>query len=155
VTRQLLVLLSATILILPAAFAQDDNTPTLEGTSWQLVVIHSLADSEFEPASPEDYLLRFRSGNRLQIEAHCNQAGATWQINGNSLTLTDLVSTRKLCPSPSLFNRYLMNLQRAVSVTVAGERLVLHTDSDAERMVFEPYIFKPGVFKPGVSPPGC
>ncbi len=143
-TRQLLVLLSATILILPAAVAQDDNTPTLEGTSWQLVVIHSLADSEFEPTSPADYLLRFRSGKRLQIEAHCNQAGATWQLNGNSLTLTDLVSTRKLCPSPSLFNRYLMNLQRVVSVTVADQRLVLHTDSDAERMVFEPYVFNPG-----------
>lgn len=138
-------LLNSLAIMLPLlATAQDDTASSLEGTSWQLVSIHSVANSKFEPQTPENYLLRFRSGGRLQIEADCNQAGASWQLDGSTLSLTDLVSTRKLCPQPSLFNRYLMNLERVRSITFVNDQLVLQTSSEADRMVFEPYVFVPG-----------
>jgi len=143
--RALMTLLCTAAGMLPAlAFAQSTSSVELEGTSWQLVTIHSVANSVFTPESPTDYLLRFRGGGRLQIEADCNQAGATWELVDRSLQLTDLVSTRKLCPAPSLFNRYLMNLQRTASVSRDGERLILQTTSAADRMIFEPYVFTPG-----------
>lgn len=123
--------------------AQGAPAPDLENTSWQLVAIHSFNDSVFEPRNPENYLLRFRLENRLQIEADCNQAGATWNQDGNSLSLTGLVTTRKLCVAPSLFNRYIMNLERTRAIESDGDELILRTASEFEWMVFEPYVFNP------------
>ena len=124
------------------------NTPaaaqSLENTSWQLVAIHGFNDSVFTPRNPESYLLRFRLENRLQIEADCNQAGATYNLEGEELTITGLVTTRKLCIAPSLFNRYIMNIERATSVSLTDETLIVRTASEADWLEFEPYVFVPG-----------
>lgn len=116
---------------------------SLENSSWQLVAIHSFNDSEFTPDAPENYLLRFRLENRLQIEADCNQAGATWTLDGDTLVITGLVTTRKLCNAPSLFNRYIMTLQQTESVTREADTLILRSANGVEWMQFEPYVFTP------------
>ena len=115
----------------------------LENTSWQLKAIFSFNDSEFKPANPSNYLLRFRLDSRLQIEADCNQAGATWTADGEAIFLTDLVTTRKLCMQPSLFNRYIMNLNRTVAFELEDNRLILRTNTETDWMEFEPYVFTP------------
>ncbi len=121
------------------AFAQDD----LENSSWQLVAIHSFNDSVFTPDEPENYLLRFRMENRLQIEADCNQAGATWEFDGEALSITALVTTRKLCNAPSLFNRYIMTLQQTGSASLQADSLILRSSNGVDWMEFEPYVFTP------------
>lgn len=125
--------------LLNSANAQDD----LENSSWQLVAIHSFNDSVFVPDKPENYLLRFRMENRLQVEADCNQAGATWEIDGDSLSITALVTTRKLCNAPSLFNRYIMTLQQTESATRQTNTLILRSSNGVDWMEFEPYVFTP------------
>ena len=115
----------------------------LENSSWQLVSIHSFNDSEFIPDQPENYLLRFRLENRLQIEADCNQAGATWELDGESLAVTALVTTRKLCNAPSLFNRYIMTLQQTESIARDEDKLILRSSNGVDWMEFEPYVFTP------------
>ena len=122
------------------AFAQEES---LANTSWQLVVIYGFNNSEFIPSNPENYILRFRLESRLQIEADCNQAGATWTQDMDRLTLTDLVTTRKLCVQPSLFNRFIMNLDRSESYELLDDQLILRTNSEADWMLFEPYVFVP------------
>lgn len=126
--------------LLPTLAQQD---PTLENTSWKLVSIHGFGDSEFIPSNPENYLLRFRLENRLQIEADCNQAGATWGLDGDSFTLRQLVTTRKLCIQPSLFNRYIMNLDQAAFLMLEGDRLIIKSASEVDWMEFEPYVLTP------------
>ena len=116
---------------------------SLENTSWQLIAIYGFNNSEFIPNNPENYLMRFRLESRLQIEADCNQAGATWTQDVDRLTLTDLVTTRKLCVQPSLFNRFIMNLDRSESYELLDDQLILRTNSEADWMVFEPYVFVP------------
>ena len=116
---------------------------SLENTSWQLIAIYGFNNSEFIPNNPENYLMRFRLESRLQIEADCNQAGATWTQDIDRLTLTDLVTTRKLCVQPSLFNRFIMNLDRSESYELLDDQLILRTNSEADWMLFEPYVFVP------------
>ncbi|MCY4356371.1 MAG: META domain-containing protein [Gammaproteobacteria bacterium] len=113
-------------------------------SSWQLVAIHAANDSVFVPRKPRDHLLRFRMDNRLQIEADCNQAGATYTQDETRLAITDLVTTRKLCVAPSLFNRFILNLMRTQSIRLEVERLILYTDLETDWMEFEPYVFVPG-----------
>lgn len=133
------LLVAAALLLNSPSSAQE-----LENTSWQLVAIHGFNDSVFTPRNPESYLLRFRLENRLQIEADCNQAGASWALDGEALSVTGLVTTRKLCVAPSLFNRYIMNIERATSLSLRGETLIVRTASESDWMEFEPYIFVPG-----------
>ena len=116
---------------------------SLEGSSWQLSTIYGFNNSEFSPPNPQNYLLRFRMDNRLQIEADCNQGGATWVLEESSLTLTELITTRKLCLSPSLFNRYVMNLMRTETAEILANKLILRTNTGTDWMEFEPYIFIP------------
>ena len=130
----------SSLLSIDRVVAQENS---LENTSWQLKAIFSFNNSEFKPANPSDYLLRFRLDNRLQIEADCNQAGATWATDGEAIVLTDLVTTRKLCIQPSLFNRYIMNLNRTVDFELEDNRLILRTNTEADWMEFEPYVFTP------------
>jgi heat shock protein HslJ len=138
-------ILSAGLLAVAALLlSSPSSAQELENTSWQLVAIHGFNDSVFTPRNPESYLLRFRLENRLQIEADCNQAGATWALDGEALSVTALVTTRKLCVAPSLFNRYIMNIERATSLSLRGETLIVRTASESDWMEFEPYIFVPG-----------
>lgn len=116
---------------------------SLENSSWQLVAIHSFNNSVFTPEDPEKYLLRFRIENRLQIEADCNQAGATWNVDGESISFTELVSTRKLCIAPSLFNRYIMVLQQTETINREDDTLILRSSNGVDWMEFEPYIYTP------------
>ena len=115
----------------------------LENTSWQLKTIFGFNNSEYKPEDPSNYLLRFRLDNRLQIEADCNQAGATWTVEEETISLTALVTTRKLCIQPSLFNRYIMNLNRTETFELMDNRLILRTSTETDWMEFEPYIFTP------------
>ncbi|MCG8412695.1 MAG: META domain-containing protein [Pseudomonadales bacterium] len=139
----LLAALALTIAGLNTAAAQ--SSIELENSSWQLVAIHAANDTVFVPEVPQNHLLRFRMDNRLQIEADCNQAGATYNQDGNGLKITDLVTTRKLCVAPSLFNRYILNIMRTVGMRVEGENLIIQTDIASDWMEFEPYVFVPGV----------
>ena len=115
----------------------------MENTSWQLKTIFGFNNTEYTPGNPSDYLLRFRLDNRLQIEADCNQAGATWTVDEETISLTALVTTRKLCIQPSLFNRYIMNLNRTETFELMDNRLILRTSTKTDWMEFEPYIFTP------------
>ena len=122
--------------------AQENS---LENTSWQLKTILGFDNSEYIPEDSSNYLLRFRLDNRLQIEADCNQAGATWTVEGKTISLTKLVTTRKLCIQPSLFNRYIMNLNRTVTFELINDRLILRTSTKTDWMEFEPYVFVPSL----------
>lgn len=137
--------LAATVGLLASAYlnAQGEDSSPLENTSWQLVEIKGSSGSVQRPGNPEKYLLRFRLNSRAQITADCNEAGATWEHEGNSLRLTALVTTRKLCVAPSLFNFYIMHLQNTRQVELGTERLTLSTENRMAELIFEPYVFTP------------
>ena len=123
--------------------AQGEDSTPLENTSWQLVEIRSSSGTVQVPDNPENYLLRFRLAGRAQISADCNEAGATWYHEGNTLRLTELVTTRKLCVAPSLFNFYIMHLQNTKQAELSNERLTLSTENRLTELIFEPYVFSP------------
>ena len=131
------------VLASPYLNALGESSSPLENTSWQLVEIRSSSSNVRVPDNPENYLLRFRLNGRAQISADCNEAGATWDHEGNSLRLTELVTTRKLCVAPSLFNFYIMHLQNTQQVEMDNERLTLSTENRLAQLIFEPYVFSP------------
>lgn len=115
----------------------------LEGTSWQLVQMQSMDDRVYTPNNPENYTVRFRSENRLVVEADCNRAGATWVQNDSSLVFEDLFTTRAMCPPPSLFNRFIVDLTYVRSFVTRDGHLYLATIADGAILEFEPLVFSP------------
>ena len=131
------------LLASPYMNAKGEDSSPLENTSWQLVEIRSSSGIVQVPDNPENYLLRFRLNGRAQISADCNEAGATWDHEGNSLRLIELVTTRKLCVAPSLFNFYIMHLQNTQRAELGNARLTLSTENRLAELIFEPYVFNP------------
>ena len=127
----------------PYLNAQGEGSSPLENTSWQLAEIRSNSGTVRVPDNPENYLLRFRLNGRAQITADCNEAGATWDHEGNSLRLTELVTTRKLCVAPSLFNFYIMHLKNTQQAELDNELLILSTKNELAELIFKPYVFSP------------
>ena len=131
------------LLASPYVNAQGEDSSPLESTSWQLIEIRSSSGPVQVPDNPENYLLRFRINGRAQISADCNEAGATWDHEGNYLRLTELVTTRKLCVAPSLFNFYIMHLKNTQQAELGNERLILSTENGLAELIFKPHVFSP------------
>lgn len=120
-----------------------EETFNLEGTSWQLVQIQSMDDKVLVPNNPRNFTVRFRTENRLVVEADCNRAGATWLQDGSSLVFEGLVTTRAMCPPPSMFNRFIADLTYISSFVTRDGHLFLATMADGAILEFEPLVFSP------------
>ena len=145
ITRALLhrsILAGLCLIWISQSSAQTD-TAALENTSWQLLEMRSANGFVQIPENSEDYLFRFRLNNRAEIQADCNAAGATWEVDGENISLTELVTTRKLCLPPTLFNFYIMHLQNVQKISVSEDKLVLTTGPAVVELEFEPYIYRP------------
>lgn len=111
---------------------------SLDSTSWRLVRITAINNTEFFPAENTGYLLRFRAEGRTVIESDCNAAGATWVQDGAALKFEQLVTTNKLCQAGSLHNRFISSLLSVTTARVEDDVLTLTTSLPGITLEFEP-----------------
>lgn len=52
--------------------------------------------------APKPLVLNFSDQGRLSIETSCNGMGASWKIEGNTITTSSLMSTAMACPEASM-----------------------------------------------------
>jgi len=145
-TGDLMMQYRSTLLLLLLVLAACDNEPenntsSLEGSSWQLVAIHGMNDSIYAPENPSDYTLRFRSESRLVVDSHCNSAGATWVQNEDLLEFQQFITTRALCPPPTLHNRFISAIISVNRFVRQGDSLRLETAIPGSALEFEPLVF--------------
>lgn len=88
---------------------------TLEGTSWELDLI-SEPGVDFEKLfSAKKPNLVFLEGSRLSGNASCNRFNTTYKIDGNNISLGNIMSTKMMCEN------------------IEGERVFLNTLSKINR----------------------
>jgi len=114
-----------------------DYAAQLEDTSWELVDIVVMGGYVFEPETPSDYTIRFRSENRLTGKSDCNTLTGSWQVE-EDLTISELNSTRSMCIAGSLHNYFSLYLRDVVSMELAGESLTLRTTIEGVTLKFQP-----------------
>lgn len=114
-----------------------DYAVLLEGTSWELVNIVVLGGYVFEPETPGDYTVQFRSENRLTGKSDCNTLTGSWQV-AEDLTISGLSSTRSMCIAGSLHNYFSLYLRDVVSMELEGESLTLRTTTEGVVLQFQP-----------------
>jgi putative lipoprotein len=120
----------------------EDAKPdaALTNTYWRIVRLGDLdvqvADGRREP----HIILRQIEGNRrYSATVGCNQIGGTFSVEGESLILSQGISTRMAClpPLDALEQRLITMLSETKSFRIAGDRLELFDASGASIALFE------------------
>jgi len=101
--------------------------PRLDGTEWTLTAI-----GDTPTAADSQLTIRFDEEGRVSGETGCNRFMGSYRLNELSLTISQLASTRRACPSAALSQQeqaYLRALESVESYRAGRGQLVLITDS--------------------------
>lgn len=147
--RRLAAVLGAWALLLvslPMARASDSAAQPgdvgadriLAGTAWRLVTIQSMDDQVYTPQERDRYTLVLRTDGSAALRADCNRGSGRWDSNApGQIRFGPIASTRALCASPSLSQKYLAQFEGVRSYIVERGRLYLATMADGAIIEFE------------------
>jgi heat shock protein HslJ len=121
----LLVALTATAIVAAAAFAQS---PPLAGSEWRPTEIDGV-----EIAEDAGIFIQFGAEGKVQGSGGCNRFTGKYEVDGDTIALGPLATTRMLCPDPVQQNedRLFAGLARATKFAREGIDLTLKDDEDA------------------------
>lgn len=91
---------------------------------------------KIEVDSPNDYTLEFLPEGRLTMKADCNRGSAAYKIDGKSIQVGPIASTRAMCPPGSLSDQYLKSIEAAAIYWIEGDTLYLDLKYDSGTMKF-------------------
>lgn len=81
--------------------------------------------------NPQKPTLRFVGSDRIQGQGGCNSFSGNYQINGEDLTISALISTKRACvdsQAQEQENRYFQALERAQRVSIDGSALLIYSE---------------------------
>jgi len=102
--------------------AQGDSAQTLEGTSWILTTLDGA-----EPLPDTAITASFQEDGNLVGSDGCNRYGATYQVDGDQITVTPGMGTLMACPEPIMkqASDYMAALESATSYQIQADTLGL------------------------------
>ena len=113
-------------------------TPELAGTSWQLVEIQSMDDTDTVPDDPTKYTLTF-TDDGARILADCNRGtGSYTSASPGQLMFGVIAATQALCAPDSISDTYMKQFQWVRSYVLENGHLFLATMADGSIIEFEP-----------------
>lgn len=113
---------------------KQDAVAGLEGMVWQLTQFAAGANPQ---AVPGDVTISIKfDGGKIEGHGGCNNVGGAYVHDGNSLTISSLMSTKMYCENASKWeDRFLKQLEKSKSYSINGETLEIHC-GDAGNLVF-------------------
>jgi heat shock protein HslJ len=106
--------------------AASTATP-LEGTLWVLTSYMDANGNAVKPIEGSEITLTFEEG-RLGGNASCNNYGADYAVDGNTLSIGPVITTMMMCQPEALAQQehaYLANLARVIAYEIVGDSLAL------------------------------
>lgn len=130
--------------VLQAAIAEldrlTDPAAKLTSQSWQWSIVLDSAGQEVEIEEPANYTTAFADDGVVAIRADCNQAGGTYTLADETLTISLGPTTLAVCPAGSRSDEFLAYLEAAAGFQFSGEQLaiLLNPDSGALGLGLDP-----------------
>ncbi len=142
-----------TILITADAFAYDNETIKLSGDDRELMTLQPLEPVPFEgttwhysfyqgqspqwqPALPDTVVTSVFDGGVISGNTGCNDYSGAYTIDGDVISITDLVATDNTCTEPADImdqeERYLSALETATNIKISARTIELY---DPERPI--------------------
>jgi para-nitrobenzyl esterase len=113
--------------------------PSLDGTSWQLVVFEGGDGTVLRPDDGAKYTIAFGESGQLTARIDCNRGLGTWTSNGpNHLEFGPLALTRAACPPGSLHDQIAKQWGFIRSYVMRDGHLFLALMADGGIYEFEP-----------------
>jgi heat shock protein HslJ len=114
-------------------------SPTLVGTSWQLVEFEGSDDTTLTPDDRAKYTIAFGAGGRLTARIDCNRGRGTWKSSGpHQIEFGPLALTRAKCPTGSLHDQIVKQWGNIRSYVIEDGHLFLALMADGGIYEFEP-----------------
>ena len=92
------------------------------------------------PVNVEDFVISFNADGRIAVQTDCNTMNATYTIEGNSLVLGSIVSTKMACAGETFEQEFATLLSMVTSYSIAeredGEGLLLGLGISEGSMTF-------------------
>ena len=101
---------------------------------WQQTLYNN--DQRAVPSEPSHYTMAFQPDGTLRIRADCNRAGGKYSLRKSALTIEVTHSTRAACPSDSLEQTFLKNLNSAAIYFMREGHLYIDLRYDTGTMKF-------------------
>ena len=90
----------------------------------------SLAGSEWSPHGMQGQFVQFRSGGELSGSGGCNNFFGTYTVDGETLTIGPLASTKKMCASGMMEEQaFLSALQKARRIETTHLTLAMYDET--------------------------
>jgi heat shock protein HslJ len=117
----------------------------LGGTSWKLVEMQSMDDSQGtkRPDDASKYTISFGKDGRVAARLDCNRGMGPWKNDianamGGSLEIGPLAVTKALCPAPSMGETLEKQLGYVRSFTMRDGRMYMSLMADGGIIAWEP-----------------
>lgn len=119
----------------------DDLVSELAGTSWRLVNIRGMDDSNAAPDDRSLYTLEFSGDGNATMRADCNRGMGSWiSASPGQLQFGPVAATRAMCPPESLSDKYLAQFEWVRSYVMNDGHLFMATMADGAIIEFEPLL---------------
>jgi heat shock protein HslJ len=126
-----------------ARSASPAASPSLVGTSWQLVKFQGGDDTTLTPDDRTKYTIAFGAAGRLTARIDCNRGRGTWKSSGaNQIHLGPLALTRAKCPAGSMHDQLVKQWDNIRSYVIRNGHLFLALMADGGIYEFEPVTSK-------------
>jgi len=108
----------------------------LVGSVWKWLLFVETNNNEFVVDDPEMYTLEFLADGQVNLQADCNRAGGTYQVDGESISIEILTTTMAACPEGSRSDEFIGLLNGAAAYAIDGQFLYIDTVNPTGRMAF-------------------
>jgi heat shock protein HslJ len=99
------------------------------GRTWQLVTLQEPASTPIVVSDPSKYEVTFGGNGMVSLRVDCNQCGGAYTVNGSTLTVGSLACTLALCAGPGLEPKFTTALEKAATIQVDEDELVIEGNS--------------------------
>ncbi|TAH49734.1 MAG: META domain-containing protein [Chloroflexota bacterium] len=118
--------------------SSDETAKKLTSTTWEWQGSTYKDGTKSTPTNPSQYTAQFEDEGRVSVKADCNSGGGPYQIDGNKLTIGNMVTTLMLCPEGSLGTEFMRDLQNSATFAFDGDNLVITMKDDGGTMTLAP-----------------
>ena len=103
---------------------------------WFWVSSTNSAGDQISPKDVEDFILTLTPDGRLTSTTDCNTVSGSYIQNQSSISVGNLISTKKSCKGRIFESSYISQLTLVSSFEVTGNALILYLANNSGEMTF-------------------
>ena len=115
----------------PPLMALEQAAPSLTGKTWDMLFTNNGKGGAVSAVLGSKVTAVFSEDRKLAGSGGCNDYSATYATNGDGITITGLLSTKKACEYQEQEAAYFVALQTAARYELRGDMLELRTKDGA------------------------